>query len=319
MSEEWEDPKEWVPGQKKSKRSPMDMHDYAVEKERRGNPWPFHAIPTDVAKYADKKGLDAVATGGGSDYVYGVIGKNQDGSDRVVLVVAFEDPASPESLKAKADVFVYFTEIWDEYEHVGTFPNTKRAIDKVAQMVAEAEAGGSPALSGVRDWAPRQAPQDPPFAVGDLIELVRMPGEIGPGRPRPGERGKVTWANWVGLPPEPFWQFSVDWEGGSRLMLSMPPDSARKVEGPSMGSRMGMRMVRLQDLLPTEVIDRLIPVMNQIQRRDLDISEGRRRILDILNERKEELLAKEVLPEYLSWFLVSKASEGGDLNRVLMN
>lgn len=85
-------------------------------------------------------------------------------------------------------------------------------------------------LEGVRDWHARPAPKEAPFEVDDVIELIHMPGEIGPGRPQPGERGVVKWVNWVGLGSDPFWQFSVDWEGGSGLMLSIPPDSARRVD-----------------------------------------------------------------------------------------
>jgi hypothetical protein len=68
--------------------------------------------------------------------------------------------------------------------------------------------------------------------------------------------------------------------------------------------------MRLSELLPEAAIADLTPVMNRIRDGILDQIEGRDLILDILNRYREDLLVKEVLPEYLSYVLVSLAISG---------
>lgn len=170
-------------------------------------------------------------------------------------------------------------------------------------------------MAGAKDWESRPAPDKSPFDVGDRILLTHMPGEVGPGRPRPGEEGTVTHRNRVGSGPGSFWQFSVDWDNGSSLMLSIPPDSAKKIQPQAQG----MRTVILGDLLPPGVTGQLAPIMNGIQEGRFDVVEGRRRILEVLEPHREELLAKEVLPEYLSWYLASNATAGGDVGDIGLN
>jgi hypothetical protein len=72
----------------------------------------------------------------------------------------------------------------------------------------------------------------------------------------------------------------------------------------------GWKTMRLSDLLPEAAIADLTPVMNRLRDGILDQIEGRESILKILNGYREELLAKEVLPEYLSYVLVSLAMSG---------
>lgn len=63
---------------------------------------------------------------------------------------------------------------------------------------------------------------------GDRIELIAMPEDPNP-IPR-GARGTVTHVNRVG---DTFSQVSVDWDNGSALMLSFPPDQVRLVRSES--------------------------------------------------------------------------------------
>ena len=83
----------------------------------------------------------------------------------------------------------------------------------------------------------------------------------------------------------------------------------------------GWRSVKMSDLLPGHVIDKLIPIMNRIQQGRLDLSAGRKQILALLTPLKAELEAKGVLDEYLSWWLVNAAVNwpGRDLSDCLMN
>lgn len=73
----------------------------------------------------------------------------------------------------------------------------------------------------------------------------------------------------------------------------------------------GWRSVSLRDILPEAAIDKLIPIMNKISQRKIDDIEGRKRILAVLEKHREELLKKEVLPEYLSYMLLAIAMRGG--------
>jgi len=83
----------------------------------------------------------------------------------------------------------------------------------------------------------------------------------------------------------------------------------------------GWRSVRLSDLLPSDVIDKLIPLMNQIQEKRLDISAGQKKILALLAPHREELERKGVLDAYLSYWLVNYAvnGPGRDLSNLMMN
>jgi len=66
------------------------------------------------------------------------------------------------------------------------------------------------------------------LAKGNRIELIEMPEDPNP-VPR-GTRGTVTHVNRVG---DAFAQVSVDWDNGSTLMLTFPPDRVRLVVGES--------------------------------------------------------------------------------------
>jgi hypothetical protein len=63
---------------------------------------------------AERQGLDAMATGGGMDYIFKKIGKNEDGSDRVVLLCDANDAGSPDRLSDKVDVQVMLNQEWND-------------------------------------------------------------------------------------------------------------------------------------------------------------------------------------------------------------
>jgi len=67
------------------------------------------------------------------------------------------------------------------------------------------------------------------------------------------------------------------------------------------------RVIQLGDLLPPEMFAKIEPVMKKIGRNQVDPGEGKRRILELLQPIKEDLLRKGVLDEYLAWVLVGIA------------
>jgi hypothetical protein len=69
-------------------------------------------IPDSILRLAERLGLDATSTGGGLDYIMKELGKNDDGSDRVLLLSAYEDAGSPERLNSKASLILMLDEEW---------------------------------------------------------------------------------------------------------------------------------------------------------------------------------------------------------------
>lgn len=74
---------------------------------------------------------------------------------------------------------------------------------------------------------------------------------------------------------------------------------------------MATRSVALKDLLSRGAINKLVPILNAIQDRVLDISAGKARIMEVLEPERDALLGKGVLAEYLAWWLVAAATRGG--------
>lgn len=72
-----------------------------------------------------------------------------------------------------------------------------------------------------------------------------------------------------------------------------------------------MNTFQLSDLLPEKDINRLVPILERIAARKVDVSEGKRLIMEILKPREKELEEKGVLAEYLAWYLVAHASQAG--------
>lgn len=73
-----------------------------------------HNIPESIILQAERLGLDAMSTGGNMDYIYKEIGKNQDGSDRVVLLASANDAGSPDKLTDKCDLNIMLNEEWND-------------------------------------------------------------------------------------------------------------------------------------------------------------------------------------------------------------
>jgi hypothetical protein len=69
-------------------------------------------IPESILTYAESVGLEAMGTGGNVDYVYKELGKNEDGSPRVVLLGDREDAGSPDSLTSKCELHIMLNEDW---------------------------------------------------------------------------------------------------------------------------------------------------------------------------------------------------------------
>lgn len=69
-------------------------------------------IPEQIIKEAERQGLDALATGGGMDYICKEIGKNEDGSPRILLLCNAGDAGGPDRLSDKVDVQIMLAEDW---------------------------------------------------------------------------------------------------------------------------------------------------------------------------------------------------------------
>lgn len=71
-------------------------------------------IPESIIAEAERQGLEAMATGGGVDYIYKLIGKNQDGSQRVVLLATAHDAGTPDRLNEKSELQIMLREDWTD-------------------------------------------------------------------------------------------------------------------------------------------------------------------------------------------------------------
>lgn len=81
-----------------------------------------------------------------------------------------------------------------------------------------------------------------------------------------------------------------------------------------MKPRMGngsMRTVKLGDLVSMETMRKLEPVMNDMAQGKLNLSDGRKKLREILEAEKAELEQKGVLADYLAWVLAAAATQGG--------
>lgn len=69
-------------------------------------------IPRSVVRVAEELGLDAIATGGNTDFICKYLGKNLDGSERVVILAAAEGGGSPDSLGERCELILMLEEGW---------------------------------------------------------------------------------------------------------------------------------------------------------------------------------------------------------------
>lgn len=81
----------------------------------------------------------------------------------------------------------------------------------------------------------------------------------------------------------------------------------------------GWRSMRLMDLLPEKTIRKLVPVLNDIQKSGQHGKLAHDRVLEILEPHRVDLLAKDVLPEYLAYVLLAHIQRGGDLPSFPLN
>lgn len=84
-------------------------------------------IAQEVYDYAVDKGLDAMATGGGFDYIYATF------NGRDITVNQTDDAGSPESLDERAQLVFFSTDNWDSGMWI-TFETTRQAIDVLASI-----------------------------------------------------------------------------------------------------------------------------------------------------------------------------------------
>ena len=73
-----------------------------------------HNISDEIADEAQRLGLNAMATGGNCDYIYKGLGKNEDGSDRVVLLGSPDDAGSPDRLMESCLLLIMLNEEWND-------------------------------------------------------------------------------------------------------------------------------------------------------------------------------------------------------------
>jgi hypothetical protein len=71
------------------------------------------------------------------------------------------------------------------------------------------------------------------------------------------------------------------------------------------------RHMKIQDLLPQKAIDQVIPIMNRLQKNEINVSQGKEKILRVLEPHRQELLERGVVADYLAWYLAALATQGG--------
>ncbi len=90
-------------------------------------------LPERLIAEAESRGLDAISTGGGMDYIYKALGKNSDGSDKVAILAASRESGSPDTLGERSDVIVMFNENWTDQVAI-PFRTAREAMDVMAKM-----------------------------------------------------------------------------------------------------------------------------------------------------------------------------------------
>lgn len=73
----------------------------------------------------------------------------------------------------------------------------------------------------------------------------------------------------------------------------------------------GTHQKKLADLVSHSMIQKLEPVMNSIQQGKVDVSEGKKQLLKLLEAERLELEEKGVLADYLAWMLAAMAAKSG--------
>jgi len=71
-------------------------------------------IAPEIAREAERLGLDAMATGGNNDFIFKALGKNEDGSERFAILGAGGTSGSPDRLAEKSDILIILNDNWTE-------------------------------------------------------------------------------------------------------------------------------------------------------------------------------------------------------------
>jgi hypothetical protein len=65
-----------------------------------------------IVNAAEELGLNAIATGGNVDYICKYVGKNLDGSDRIVILSSAEGGDTPDRLNEPSELIIMLDEGW---------------------------------------------------------------------------------------------------------------------------------------------------------------------------------------------------------------
>jgi len=86
-----------------------------------------------IVKAANDLGLDALATGGNTDFIMKKVGTNKDGSDRMVILTAADGGGTPDKLSEPSELILILDEEW--HDQVGIPCGTARnGLNLMASM-----------------------------------------------------------------------------------------------------------------------------------------------------------------------------------------
>lgn len=89
-------------------------------------------ITEEILREAERLGLDAMATGGGNDFISKEVGENEDGSPRFLVLSAGDTSGSPDRLSEKSDLLVMLNENWTDQVAM-SFKTAKEAMAAMAR------------------------------------------------------------------------------------------------------------------------------------------------------------------------------------------
>jgi len=90
-------------------------------------------IAEQIIREAERLGLDAMATGGGNDFIFKGLGENEDGSGRIAILAAGGASGSPDRLSERSDVLVILNENWTDQTAI-SFRTAAEALAVMSRM-----------------------------------------------------------------------------------------------------------------------------------------------------------------------------------------
>lgn len=90
-------------------------------------------IPRSIIKVAEELGLDAMATGGGVDYIFKRLGTNTDGSPKLAILSSALDASSPDTLREKSEIGILLNQDWTSSVYI-PFSTAREALQVLARM-----------------------------------------------------------------------------------------------------------------------------------------------------------------------------------------